>query len=74
METTTLDIEDKDGLLSAVLMENQNAILHLNAPETADGLYGWTKEFTRVSLTVDDLPAFVEAVSPREGNPSVAEP
>jgi hypothetical protein len=66
VETTTHDIEDKDGLLAAVLMGNQNVVLHLKTPATADGLYGWAKEFNRISLTVDDLPAFVEAVTPRD--------
>jgi hypothetical protein len=66
VETTTHDIEDKQGLLSAVLMGNQNVILHLKSPASADGLYGWSKKFSRISLTVDDLPAFVEAVTPHD--------
>ena len=65
VETTTHDIDDKDGLLSAVLAGNQNVILHLRGPATASGLYGTQKRFQRLSLTVDDVQSFVEAVSGR---------
>ena len=62
VETTTHDIEDKDGLLNAFLVPNQNVILHLDRPAKAQGLYGFEKRFRRLSLAVDDLPAFVTAL------------
>jgi hypothetical protein len=71
VETTTHDIEDKDGLLAAPLIGNQNVVLHLGSPATAHGMYGFTKEFRRISLAVDDVPAFVEAVACPPGNSPV---
>ena len=68
VETTTHDIENKDGLLQAFLVPNQNVILHLDRPTTAAGLYGMEKEFQRLSLAVDDLPAFVDAIGPDAGD------
>lgn len=64
VETTTHDIEAKEGLLQAFLIPNQNVILHLDRPATAAGLYGMEKEFRRLALAVDDLPAFVDALDP----------
>jgi hypothetical protein len=62
VETSTHDIEDKDGLLVAVLAGNQNVILHLSWPAAANGLYGMEKRFQRLSIAVDDVQAFVSAL------------
>ena len=61
-ETTTHDIEDKEGLVNGFLVPNQNVILHIDRPVTAYGLYGIEKKFQRLSLAMDDLPAFVKAL------------
>ena len=62
VETTTHDIEDKEGLLQAYLIPNQNVILHLDRPIVATGLYGMEKKVQRIALAMDDVPAFVEAI------------
>jgi membrane protein YdbS with pleckstrin-like domain len=64
VESTTFDIEDKDGLLNAVVIGNQNLIIHLENPRTAVGIYGFTKEFDRVAVTVDEPNRFATALSP----------
>ncbi len=65
-ETTTHDIEDKDGLVNGFLVPNQNVVLHVDRPVTAHGLYGMKKEFRRLSLAMDDLPAFITALDVSE--------
>jgi hypothetical protein len=62
-EPNTLDIDDKDGLLAAPLVGNQDVILHLTAPHSAIGLYGFRKEFDRLALSVDDVQGFAQALS-----------
>ncbi len=64
VERTTIDIEDRTGLLSAVLVGNQNVVLHLDGPVIASGLYGFTKEAERISLAVDDPDGLVTAIAP----------
>ena len=50
-------------LLSAVLIGNQNVILHLYGPAIARGLYGFERRFERLALAVDDVEGFLQAVS-----------
>ena len=54
-------LEDKDGLLNAAVIGNQNLVIHLKKSNIADGIYGFTKKFDRVAVTADE-PAKLMAV------------
>lgn len=62
VESTTLDIEDKEGLLNAAVIGNQNLVIHLTKPHTAVGIYGFEKEFDRVAVAVDEPAKFAKAL------------
>jgi membrane protein YdbS with pleckstrin-like domain len=54
VESTTFDIEDKDGLLNAAVIGNQNLVISLKSTQSAKGIYGFKKEFDRVAVTADE--------------------
>jgi len=62
VETTTLDIEDKEGLLNCAVIGNQNLVIYLTRTHTAVGIYGFEKEFDRIAVTVDEPALFSAAL------------
>lgn len=64
VEATTLDIEDKEGLLNAAVIGNQNLMMTLRSTHTATGIYGFEKEFRRLAITVDEPAKLMAALTP----------
>jgi hypothetical protein len=62
IDRETGDIEDREGLLNAVLVGNQNLVLHLDGPVKAQGLYGIEREVDRIALAMDDPDTLVKAL------------
>lgn len=67
VEGNTFDIEDKEGLLNAAVIGNQNLIIHLKNTHTASGIYGFKKDFNRAAVTVDEPARLAAALSPGIG-------
>ena len=67
VEQTTLDIENKEGLLNAAVIGNQNLIMTLRSTHKATGIYGFEKEFTRLAVAVDEPEKLFDALMPRGG-------
>jgi len=63
IDVTSMDIENKEKLLKAVLIPGHNVVIGLRRSYLAKGLYGITKEFDRITLAVDDINGFVEAIN-----------
>jgi hypothetical protein len=66
VESTTFDIEDKEGLLNAAVIGNQNLVISLRSKHTATGIYGFEKEFDRVAVTVDEPDKLIATLNPRD--------
>lgn len=62
IDASSADIDDKKGLLSATLLSGHNVVFRLRQPHTAKGLYGITKMFDRVALSIDNVTAFETAL------------
>jgi hypothetical protein len=65
VEANTFDIEDKEWLLNATVIGNQNLIVYLKNMHTASGIYGFNKDFNRVAVTVDEPSKLAAALSPQ---------
>jgi membrane protein YdbS with pleckstrin-like domain len=66
VESTTFDIEDKEGLLNAAVIGNQNLLVTLKSTHAATGIYGFTKEFDRLAVTVDEPEKLIAVLMPRD--------
>ena len=64
VEANTFEIEDKEGLLNAAVIGNQNLIIKLKNPHTATGIYGFKKNFDRAAVTVDEPAKLMTALMP----------
>ena len=64
VEATTLDIENKEGLLNAAVIGNQDLVIWLKSKHTATGIYGFEKEFDRVAVTADEPSRLAAALMP----------
>lgn len=74
VEATTFDIENKEGLLNAAVIGDQNLIIRLKKPHTAIGIYGFKKEFDRVAVTVDEPAKLMLALRPEATSGSRVDP
>jgi hypothetical protein len=66
VEATTFDIEDKEGLLNAAVIGNQNLLITLRSTHSAAGIYGFTREFDRLAVSVDEPEQLIAALMPRD--------
>jgi ABC-type multidrug transport system fused ATPase/permease subunit len=64
VESTTFDIESREGLLNAAVIGNQNLVIFLKSKHTATGIYGFEKEFDRVAVTADEPSRLAAALVP----------
>jgi len=64
-ETSSRDIDDKKGLLDAKIIAGHNVVLKLRRHAEATGMYGFTKRFDRVALSVDEPARLVQSIERR---------
>lgn len=63
VETLEGELARDRRTLKAVLIGKPNLILRLRTPHTAIGLYGFTKDFDRIAVGVDDVDGFRRGLS-----------
>ncbi len=65
VEVSSKDIDDKQGLLDAKVIGAHNVVVRLHRRVVATGLYGITKRFDRLALSLDEPGSFTQAVARR---------